>query len=882
MESTRWEQAQSLFHQALELPGAARQAFLDSACGGDAGLMAEVRAMLEADGGPSLLDDGLSSMAQQFLAVPAPEIAAREIGPYKLIRVLGEGGMGVVWLAQREDTGAIVAVKLLLGAGFSPARRERFTREIKTLAKLRHPYIARLYDAGALPDGTPWFVMEHIEGERLVDYCRTHKLSIDERLHLFQKICEAVQYAHSQEIIHRDLKPSNILVEKDGTPRLLDFGIARELQVGDDTSDHTRPGLRFHSPYYAAPEWLRDGAVGFYTDVYSLGMILYELLAGKLPIDLAKSAEENELNLSKAPPEKPSLAARADDALGKDANKQAWPDLDLLCLKAMRWDAGERYQSVEALLRDLNHYLSSEPLEARPDSVRYRAGKFILRNHRAVITASLSFAILVGLVTFFTIHLAIARNEALAQAARTQRIQRFIFDLFKGDDNEAGPSQDLRVSTLLDRGVEKAEALNREPEVQAELYRTLGETYSELGKYDLADTLLAAAMKKDQASPKAGDLAVADDLIEIALLRDGQAKYKEAESLARRAVTLIEGHRPLDASRQARATTALGTVLVEGGNYARGADILTRAVALQTRLDANSTELADTLGNLGDAQLYLGHYDEAESLYRRALSIDRANYSGNHPAIAQDLINLADIAQQLGHYDEAEKDNRQALQITQAWYGTEHPDTARQMAHLASSLYFLGREDEAEHLLRDSLAIEERIYGPNDPHIAYTLNALSPIDQDRGDLDAAVADVRRSITIYKAAYGDNDYRVAVAISNLGSVYLESKHFAEAEPIFRQALTIYAKSLPPDDVRTAECRVKLGRALLRQGRYQEAEPHTLAAYNVLSKQTAPDTSFVKGARHDLAQIYTALHEPDRAKEFQTELASAAPTPASHTH
>ncbi len=240
--------------------------------------------MLAADGhGTSLLDRGLHDVAYRMVGASFQAVALQEVGPYRLKQVLGEGGMGVVWLAEREDTATLVAIKFLPHAGLSPARRERFAREIKTLGKLKYPLIARLYDAGTLADGTPWFVMEYVEGLPFTVYCRERKLGIEQRLRLFRLVCEAVQYAHGQEIIHRDLKPSNILVEKDGNPRLLDFGIARELHSLSEPTDQTRAGLRFMSPDYAAPEWIRDGSVGFYTDVYSLGVILYEMLTGGSP-----------------------------------------------------------------------------------------------------------------------------------------------------------------------------------------------------------------------------------------------------------------------------------------------------------------------------------------------------------------------------------------------------------------------------------------------------------------------------------------------------------------------------------------------------------------------------------------------------------------------
>src|SRR5215472_18728914 len=236
MDSARYEQIQTIFHDALERPEAERQTFVEAACGSDTELLAEVLNMLDADSRrTSLLDRGLPDAAHETISAPFDPVSSREFGPYRLVRLLGEGGMGVVWLAERRDAGNLVAIKFLPHAGLSPARRDRFAREIKTLGKLKHPYIARLYDAGALEDGTPWFAMEYVEGIPLGDYLRQTQLPVEARLKLFRAICTAVQYAHGQEIIHRDLKPSNILVEYDGTPRLLDFGIARELHLPDDS-----------------------------------------------------------------------------------------------------------------------------------------------------------------------------------------------------------------------------------------------------------------------------------------------------------------------------------------------------------------------------------------------------------------------------------------------------------------------------------------------------------------------------------------------------------------------------------------------------------------------------------------------------------------------
>jgi serine/threonine-protein kinase len=870
MERTRWERVQSLFHRATELPEAEREAFLRSACVGDEGLLAEILAMLRADGdGSFLLDHGLPGIADQVLGGPMDLV--REIGPYKLIRILGEGGMGVVWLAQREDTGTLVAIKFLPNASLSPIRRERFAREIKTLAKLKHPFIARLYDAGTLADGTPWFVMEYVEGERLTEYCHRQQPSADELLRLFRKVCEAVQYAHSQEIIHRDLKPTNIMVEKDGTPRLLDFGIARELQGLEEPSEQTRPGLRFLSPDYAAPEWVREGTVGFFTDVYSLGVVLYEMLTGRLPFPRPRGAAEQAHLSTEALVGKPSAAALP-RLLGNNAPRGAWPDLDVLCLKALRIDPRERYQSVEALLRDLDHYLRNEPLEARPDSRRYRLGKFVKRNRRPVLAAGLTFALVAGLVIFFTIHLARARNAAQFEATREQRIRKFMTDLFQGDDAEAGPSQDLRVITLLDRGVDQAQALNSEPEVQAELYRTLGGIYERLGKYDRSSALFESALKEDRSLPPDKELAVADDLVGLGLLRSDQHRPQEAETLVRQALALVESHRPLDLTRQANETSALGDVLTEKGDYSQAEKVLHRATELQSKRDPGSVEFSDTLGSLSTDEIYLGHYDEAEAVERQGLELDKKIHGAKHPAIASDLINLGQLEETRERYAEAERYERQAVEITKAWYGPENLDSARQSAILAETLNNLGRYDEAEKLLLYALETEKRILPANDLHIAMIWNGLATLHSYRGDYATAVDDFRQMIDIYRSALGEEDYRVAVGLSSLASVYQKEKQFAQAEQSAARALEIYKKTLPADNVNLGYAEVRLGRALYGQRRYSEAEVHVLAGYEILRKKLDPAAEAIQNCRKDLVALYNSLHQPEKAREYESAATS----------
>ena len=335
MNSAEWDQIQAVFHAAVDLPPGQRRTFVEKEAGADPVLVSNVLALLEEDGlHDSLFDRGLARTASDIFESPESRLFnPREFGPYRLIRVIGEGGMGVVYLAEREDLGAPVAIKILRDAWLSPARRERFASEQRMLAQLQHPSIARLYDANTLAGGTPWFVMEYVEGVPLTVYCRQQRCSLIERLRLFRSVCEAVQYAHSHGVIHRDLKPSNILVKNDGTVRLLDFGIAKQLTSPEGAVDQTRTGLRLMTPAYAPPEQIRGEPMGMRADVYSLGVVLYELLTGRLPFDFStRSPGEAEAAILDTEAERPSALV----AKPVTASDSAWGDLDVLCLVAMR------------------------------------------------------------------------------------------------------------------------------------------------------------------------------------------------------------------------------------------------------------------------------------------------------------------------------------------------------------------------------------------------------------------------------------------------------------------------------------------------------------------------------------------------------------------
>ncbi|HVO59636.1 MAG TPA: serine/threonine-protein kinase [Terriglobales bacterium] len=877
MDGGRWEKMQALFHEAADLPKDAQQQFLKSACGGDEELMADLTGMLEEDQRQSsLVDRGLGHTASHILAErDAAALVTQPIGPYRVLRVVGEGGMGVVYLAERKDLESIVAIKVLRDAWLSPARRQRFAREQKTLAQLNHPGIAHLYDADTLSDSSPYIVMEYVEGVPLTEYCKTHECSLERRLQLFRQVCEAVQYAHSHAVIHRDLKPSNILVKQDGSVRLLDFGIAKHLEDLDAPVEQTMTGLRLMTPAYAAPEQIRGDRVGIHTDVYSLGVILFELLTGELPFDLSNlTPAEAATVIAEHEPGKPSsiVLRRGASSNSASTSKSAWDDLDVLCLTALHKDIQRRYRSVEALIRDLDHYLQGEPLEARPDTFSYKLRKFIRRNQRSVVVSAATVLLVLGLVVFFTIRLEKARDAALAEAARTERVQQFMLNLFRGGDEAVAPSDSLRVLTLVDRGVQEAKTLNTDPKIQAELYENLGAIYQKLGKFNEADSLLQSALEQRKSLFGPNSPEVAETLVALGLLRTDQAQLDEAEGFAREGLDISQRRLAPNHPTNVTATFALGKVLEARGRYQDAIEYLDRAVRLRSE-SGPSADLAASVSELANAHFYAGHYDVSDALNRRALAMQRQIYGDRHPVVADTLINLGAIQFQAGHYAESEHFNRQALDIVQAWYGNNHPETADTMTILGQSLTYQNRFDEAAVLLRQSLSILEHVYGPVHPRVAYALNELGQVAIRQGKLDDAEADFSREVSIYRTVYHDQHYLISIAMSNLAGVYASRKQYARAEELFRDALQRYDGTLPPDHLNVGIGHARLGNVLAADHHYVEAEAQSRAGYQILMKQKNPTLKWLQMARTDLAQEYEALHQLDKAQQFRAEAANA---------
>jgi serine/threonine-protein kinase len=883
MGASRWELLRESFEDALPLPDeASRRERLRMRHPDDPGLVEEVIGMLRADDADDgLLDGGVARVADDLLAPAIPP--GTNFGPYTMLRLVGEGGMGTVYLAERHDLGSVAAVKVLRDAWLSPARRARFAAEQRLLAQMNHPGIARLFDADTLADGTPWFAMEYVEGVPLTEYCRMHRCSIERRLKLFRQACEAVRFAHAHGVMHRDIKPTNMLVDAEGRVRLLDFGIAKQLD-GLDPSGETRTVYRPMTPAYAAPEQLLGEKLGVHTDVYSLGVVLHELLTDQLPFDLRNlSLSETAMLLQQGTPARPSAIHAGSSPAMRAPGKASWPDLDVLCLKAMHADPERRYSSVEALIRDVDHYLASEPLEARPEGWAYRAGKLLRRNWQVAALAAAFGLLIIGLSVVFWWRLASARDDARAEAARTARVQQLMVNLFEGGDSLAGPATNLRVVDLLDRGAREAQAMSADPGIQADLLYNLGRIQQQLGRFDRADALLATALQRRQEVYGKTSPAVAESLVALALLRIDQARPAEGEQLAREALQTVRTTLPANHSQAIAASLALGRALRERGAYKEAIALLQQvATADPTGSNIAPADRTAALAELADAQYASGNYAASGALLRRVLQLHRSQLGADHPLVAADLGRLAAIQQDLGYYVEAERLEREALAITERHYGSQSPRTADQLTSLGRALAYQRKFDEATTVLQRALGIQEQAYGEAHPVVAEAVNEIGNVLAVQNHQAEAASQFMRAARIYQQVYGERHYLVAIALSNVAYAEMQQANYAEAEPLFRKVVDMFSTTLSPDNVNTGIARIKLGRTLLRAGRPAEAAPETLAGYRILTLQTSPSISFLQAARSDLADAYDAIGQPEEATRFRAERAAIEQANAAPAH
>jgi len=720
--------------------------------------------------------------------------------------------MGAVYLAERVD-GAFtqqVALKLIRRGMDSEQILHRFEAERQILASLDHPHIARLVDGGLTADGAPWFAMELVEGDPIDRYCAAHSLGINERLRLFAEVCRAVSFAHSRLVVHRDLKPDNIFITQRGEVRLLDFGIAKVLADHGDGTALTRTAMRVMTPGYASPEQVRGERVGTGTDVYSLGVILYELLTGQRPHDLeGKTLAEVERIVSESAPVRPSTRVGHTGRL----SKQLRGDLDVICLKALRQEPERRYASVEALHQDIVRHLDGRPVLARPDTVRYRLRKFVGRNRASVGAGVAALVLVVSLTSVYLARLAEERDVARTEAAKAEAVAEFLQGIFEVSDPSRSRGATVTARELLDRGAERIEReLANEPEVQARLMRVIGEVYATVG-------------------------------------------------LANEAVPLVEGalarHRTLFGDRHeetASSALTLGMRKQDLGDLAGAEPLLREALATRRTLFTEPhPQISEALRHLSFFEETIGNRAEAERLLREALAQDRTLFPADHQRVVSSVVRLGGLLRRTGQFDEAEPLLREGLAAQRRIFGDTHPNVTSSMRNLASLRRDQGDLDEAESLYVETIALRRALHGDRHPDVVNALNSYAVLLSQRGEHERVIAIHRQILAINDSMYDGPHPNQAASHNNLAEELMRSGRTEEAITHFRRAMQVQDAVLPAGHVNRAYPFLGLGRAYRALGQRNEAERAFRRALAIRRAAYAADHARVAEVEELLAQL-----------------------------
>ncbi len=850
MKAERWQQVRSILEAALELAPDERAAYVKAVCADDGALKEEVQSFISSyeEAGDFLENTPLLDDAIQ-LDDPEPQmLVGQRLGPYKLMGEIGRGGMGVVFLALRDDDEykKRVAIKLVKRGLNSDEVLHRFRHERQILASLDHPNIARLLDGGTSAEGLPYFVMEYIEGTPIDRYCDENRFSIRQRLHLFRKVCSAIQYAHQNLIVHRDLKPGNILVTAEGEPKLLDFGIAKLLnpELYAQTLLTTALSTRLMTPDYASPEQVRGRKITTASDIYSLGVMLYELLTGHRPYRFTDyRQEEIERVICQEPPEKPSAAIKriveeekpdgappttltpervseTREGQPEKLRKKLAGDLDNIVLMAIRKEPERRYSSVEQLSEDLRRHLEGLPVIARPDTFAYRTSKFIRRNKIAVAVA-VAFFVLTVTAAILIIGQSI---RAQRESAKAQQVSQFLIELFNVSDPGQARGNTITAREILDKGATRIEReLADQPAVQATLMHTIGQVYAKLGLYDAAQPLYekSLAIRRDLYGETSAEYA--ESLSYLAMVYSAKSDYQQAESLDRRVLDIRRRVLGDEHFEVARSLNNLAYVLALRGERQAAEPLYRQAIAMHRKVKGNEHEdLASTLNNLAMLLDNTGQYDEAEALFQEALAMRRKLFGEDHPDVGVSLNNLAGLYRRKGDLAAAEQLYDDALAIARKSLGAEHPTVATLMNNLGVLLTSTDRKDEAERLHRESLALRRKHFGDESIDVALSLNNLGLLFYERQEYDEAEKLYRQALAIHRKQLGDQHLSVAIDLNNLGLLFNRKKEYAAAVETLRESLAVYRHATGEETLEVARGLSNLALALYEKGEYEEAQ------------------------------------------------------------
>lgn len=847
----RWARVEEIFSRAVELEAGERDRYLAAACDGDEQLRSYVLELLTADPAAEATIERtiVHSVRNAFVdeAAEADQMKGQMIGPYRVERLIGSGGMGMVYLAERADEqfDQQVAIKLGRHRLIDPQTETRLRHERQFLADLDHPNIARLLDGGTTDDGVPYLVMEYIDGVRIDTYCDLHRLSLAQRLRLFQTICAAVHYAHQNLIIHRDIKATNILVTDDGTPKLLDFGIAKLSDAeGAATAGLTRDGAVIMTPANGAPEQVAGSTITTATDVYALGLLLYTLLSGQRayetdntsPGELARIiCEDERIAPSRRLAQKHSQAKSADDRGAMEdldriaenrsstiprLQRQIRGDLDTIVLNALRKEPARRYRSASALADDIGLHLKSMPIVARADSFGYRTQKFVQR-HLAAVTAA---TMVVALLGIFTVVLLVQNRTVIQERDTAREVVQFLEDIFMAHDPSRARGVEITAEEILAEGASRIRSdLGNRPEIQSALMGTIGRVYYNLGAYQPSKDMLEQSLKLQLETAGDSDLGVAavrNDLAEVLIRR---AEYQRAEELLQQSLTVNQLYNDGASPLVATNLFNLANVYLATGNLDEAESAVRSSIAIFVQLrEQFPLELAEAKSALARILQVRGDLDQTEDLLLEAIEIINESQDPDHYYMAYYLQNLGVLQRSKGDLDAAEKTLLSAIEATKKLLGDKHDLLAVTLVDQGMLLHMKGDYTAAEYSIREALDLGAEIHDENHPRAGLHRTILGRVLHDKGDLLAAEVTLREALQIYAQVFeGDHQY-VASALTELGAVLNSAGRSSEAKELLERALDIRLNDYAPSHVLVAATRTEYADALARLGRYEEAE------------------------------------------------------------
>lgn len=869
MERIRFRRLMELLEAALDQPAPERRAWLDGACPDDPEILEEARALLElasARSSDHVTDELKRRVGGAALDATSGMEHPERIGPYRIGEVLGQGGMGTVYSArQTEPFDREVALKVVRSGILREQVAARFEAEMRVLASLDHPHIARIFDAGATDSGVPYFAMERIHGKPITTFCDDGDVPADQRLDLFLQVLKAVGHAHQRAVVHRDLKPSNILVaefEGDPLPKVIDFGIAAVLadvpgaapHAGDPGPETSPTGIEglFGTPAYMSPEAAAGRAIDTRSDVYSLGVVLHELMTG---------------------------------ALGPDGGTALDGDLDPIVRTAMAADPEERYGSVTELADEIRRYRTGYPVLAKDGTTRYKLRRFVGRHRLPVLGAATALAALLTVTGIFTHRLAEERDRARIEAEKATQVAQFLEGLFQVPDPMTPTGSDRTARELLDEGAGRIHAeLSNQPEVQASLLGVIGRTYRGLGLWDEAEARLTDALRRERRLKGGDHPDVAARLHDIGDVRNLMGDLQGAEEALREALALRRRGLGPTHPETASTLTLLSLVLRNGGELPEAELLAREAVAILRRepnaapgprperstMSSRREALAGALHTLAFVLRTQERLSEAEAFYRDALALRRELHESSHPDVLLTLGNLALTLEGLGRYEEAEAGLREVLDARRERLGEEHPNTLNSLNNLAYMQWRVGRYAEAETLFREAISIARDVFAGDHPSTAIMINNLGVALLRSGDAEGAVELHREALAMNRRILGPEHPRVAGDLDNLGRAVLATGDRAHAEALHRDALEMRTRLLGAEHPDVAESLMGLAAVRRDAGAIEEAIALLRRALGLRTARFDPDNPRVSATMHELGVM---LREAGDLKEAESRLRDA---------